>query len=88
MFEYMQAERAFVANALIRQCFEMGNPRSSVLSVDPEAESTTKRRLRIAVLAGLYMVKVAALSILLKMALLAALPRQAYAWLNSYILLC
>ena len=40
----MQAERAFVANALIRQCFEMGNPRSSVLSVDPEAESTTKRR--------------------------------------------
>ena len=49
-------ERAFVSNALIRACFEMGNPKSPVLGVDPDAgpETTVQRRLKIAAMAAIY----------------------------------
>ena len=52
----LNAERAFVSNALIRACFEMGNPKSPVLGVDPDAgpESTVQRRLKIAAVAAIY----------------------------------
>ncbi len=52
----LNAERAFVSNALIRACFEMGNPKSPVLGVDPDAgpETTVQRRLKIAAMAGIY----------------------------------
>ena len=52
----LNAERAFVSNALIRACFELGNPKSPVLGVDPDAgpETTLQRRLKIAAMAAIY----------------------------------
>lgn len=46
----LNPSRLFVINALLRTCFEMGNPKSKVIvQVDPETQPSARRRLRIAV---------------------------------------
>ena len=80
----LNAERAFVASALIRPCFEMGNPKSPVLAVDPEVESTALRRLRIALLAVIYAMKIGFVSLIVKMILKGAMSAPHYAWATSY----
>ncbi len=54
VFQYrlypLNPPRLFVAKALIRTCFEMGNPKSKVVvQVDPETQPSLRRKLRIAV---------------------------------------
>lgn len=89
IFQYrltpLNPDRAFVARALIRCAFEMGNHKSPVLAVDPTAESSTAlRRLRIACMALIYTVKIIATGFLLKQSWAAALPLVVHTWLNSY----
>ena len=80
----LNAERAFVANALIRPCFEMGNPKSAVLSVDPEVESNAKRRLRIFAVTVIYAGKIFFLSGITKVILKLSLSVPQYTWATSY----
>ena len=86
----LNAERAFVANALIRPCFEMGNPKSPVLSVDPEVESNAKRRLRIFAVTVIYAGKIFFVSGITKVILKLSLSVPQYTWTTSYapILAC
>jgi hypothetical protein len=44
----LNQERAFVADALIRTCFEMGNPKSPFVGVDPATQPSLRRKLGIA----------------------------------------
>ena len=52
----LNSDRAFVADSLVRAAFELGNPDSPVLGVDPQAEERSK--LKILMLVLLYKAKV------------------------------
>jgi hypothetical protein len=55
----LNADRAFVADSLVRAAFELGNPDSPVLGVDPHAEGeSTKGKCRTAFLMLLYKGKI------------------------------
>jgi hypothetical protein len=56
-----------VSVARIRSCIEMGNPKSSVLGVDVDSESTNKRRLRIALMVVIYKGKIVLLGAVFKL---------------------
>ena len=60
----LNADRAFVADSLVRAAFELGNPNTAVLGVDPQTEERSKLKLLTLVL--LYKAKVVLLGFLLK----------------------
>ena len=82
----LNAERAFVSNALIRACFEMGNPKSAVLGVDPDSgpETSATRRLKIMAMAAIYGGKIVFLGVMIKQIFKFTLPIHVLTWANSY----
>jgi hypothetical protein len=54
----LNADRAFVADSLVRAAFELGNPDSPVLGVDPHRETSSSNRMRIVVMLLMYKLKV------------------------------
>ena len=82
----LNAERAFVSNALIRACFEMGNPKSAVLGVDPDSgpETSATLRLKIMAMAAIYGGKIVFLGVMIKQIFKFTLPIHVLTWANSY----
>lgn len=62
----LNADRAFVADSLVRAAFELGNPDSPVLGVDPHRETSSSTRLRILVMLIFYKLKVVGTGLVLK----------------------
>jgi hypothetical protein len=54
----LNADRAFVADSLVRAAFELGNPDSPVLGVDPHRETSSSNKMRIVVMLLMYKLKV------------------------------
>ena len=65
----MNETRAFVAASFIRATFELGNPNSAVLGVDPVAKSNLQQKIETSVLSLVYMLKVVVLGLLIKLTL-------------------
>lgn len=81
----LNESRAFVARAFIRATFELGQPKSAVLGVDPEEKSSFQLKLEATVLAILYTLKVVLLGTAIKLILWAPhIPMIYYTWLGSY----
>lgn len=77
--------RAFVARAFIRATFELGQPKSAVLGVDPEQKSTFQLKLEAAVMGMLYILKVLLLGTAIKLLLWQPfMPMIYYTWVGSY----
>ena len=76
----LNADRAFVADSLVRAAFELGNPDSPVLGVDPHGETTSSNRMRIALMVILYKAKVVGTGLTLK----ALLNLVAPAWFSIF----
>ena len=76
----LNADRAFVADSLVRAAFELGNPDSPVLGVDPHRETTSSNRMRIALMVILYKAKVVGTGLILK----ALLNLTAPAWFSIF----
>jgi hypothetical protein len=86
----LNESRAFVARSFIRATFELGNPGSAVLGVDPAQKTGLQLKLESFVLALLYMLKVLLLGLAIKlllwqpfmtMALYSKSPSQSATWL-------
>ncbi len=81
----LNESRAFVARAFIRATFELGQPKSAVLGVDPEEKSSLQLKLEATVLAILYGLKVVVLGTAIKLLLWAPyIPMIYYTWIGSY----
>lgn len=81
----LNESRAFVARSFIRATFELGQPKSAVLGVDPEEKSTLQLKLEAAVLAILYALKVVVLGTAIKLILWHPyMPMIYYTWVGSY----
>ena len=77
--------RAFVAIAFIRATFEMGNPHSAVLGVDPTVKSNLQKKLETSVLGLIYVLKVLIVGILIKTFLWQPfIPMKYFTWLGSH----
>ena len=62
----LNADRAFVADSLVRAAFELGNPDSPVLGVDPHRETSSGSKLRIVVMLLMYKMKVVGTGLVVK----------------------
>ena len=80
----LNPERLFVADALICTCFEMGNPKSPLVGVDPATQPTLRRRLGIALMGALLAGKIVFLGQLIKLIVRAVLPISYETWAVSY----
>eukprot|EP01043_Picozoa_sp_COSAG02_P005034 COSAG02_NODE_134_length_34593_cov_43.594886_20_plen_531_part_00 len=78
----LNADRAFVADSLVRAAFELGNPVSPVMGVDPGAEPKSKFKLLLLVLA--YKGKVVLTGLAIKAALGLVTPVQFSLWAKPW----
>lgn len=62
----LNADRAFVADSLVRAAFELGNPDSPVLGVDPHTETSASSRLRLVFMLIMYKMKVVGTGLVIK----------------------
>lgn len=62
----LNADRAFVADSLVRAAFELGNPDSPVLGVDPHKETSSSSKLRVVFMLLMYKLKVVGTGLVVK----------------------
>ena len=62
----LNQDRAFVADSLVRAAFELGNPDSPALGVDPRKDSTANSKLQLAFMLLMYRIKVVATASVIK----------------------
>lgn len=81
----LNESRAFVARSFIRATFELGNPGSAVLGVDPAQKTGLQLKLESIALALLYTLKVLLLGLAIKLLLWQPfMPMALYTWVGSY----
>ena len=69
----------------LRATFEMGNPHSAVLGVDPTVKSNLQKKLETSVLGLIYVLKVLIVGILIKTFLWQPfIPMKYFTWLGSH----
>lgn len=78
----LNGDRAFVADSLVRAAFELGNPVSPVMGVDPGAEPKSKMKLFLLVLA--YKGKVVLTGMVIKALLGLVTPVHVSLWLKPW----
>eukprot|EP01052_Picozoa_sp_SAG31_P035787 SAG31_NODE_4365_length_3307_cov_10.960723_1_plen_347_part_00 len=76
--------RAFVALSFIRATFELGNPTSSLLGVDPVAKNPLQIKIETFLLTALYKLKILLLGILIKTIWMFCVPVDISTWLISH----
>ena len=79
----LNADRAFVADSLVRAAFELGNPDSPVLGVDPGAASTGQWKQ--AIMMVLYKLKVVGTGLFLKFLIGLATPPEFGLWAKPWL---
>jgi adenylate kinase family enzyme/Ca2+-binding EF-hand superfamily protein len=81
----LNADRAFVADSLVRAAFELGNPDSVVMGVDPHAESSAAGNLRTAIAMALYKGKIVVHGALHKFILGQTTSPSFYMWAKPWL---
>ena len=84
----LNIDRVFVADALVRAAFELGNPDSAIMGVDPHAESSTKGHFRSLMALVLYKTKVMAQSAFHKLILVKMTHPSFYMYAKPWIGTC
>jgi hypothetical protein len=62
----------------------MGNPKSAVLGVDPEAESSLRRKMRLALMVLIYKAKIVLCALVLKVIFIMCCSTPTQTWLKSF----
>jgi hypothetical protein len=78
----LNKDRAFVAGSLIRAAFEMGNPDSPLLGVDPQQEEGNGNKLLVVIV---FKLKVFLTSLALKFIIGLTFPRGTALWLKPWL---
>ena len=82
----LNADRAFVADSLVRAAFELGNPNTPMMGVDPQAQ--TKSKTKVVTMVLLYKAKVVLLGIVLKQIVALTTPAGFAAYAMPWVGTC
>lgn len=81
----LNTDRAFVADALFRAAFEMGNTSTPVMGVDPARDSTTKTKLKNLLMLGIFTGKIVITTQIIVQILKYTIPIKPFTWIEPWV---